>query len=207
MCPDFGGLSLAGWQGRIIGVEQTDDGETCVGIRWDSATLAAMPDEYIADSEEQGCDCVEMYLRADEVESTRARDTEEEARHCAGQVQRRGFWLGMGARGKRVLDVVGETDPDDAEEMFEAWETHLKRALTFPLDAKVSEPQDRGRLAMGDNVQVLAITDVDDLRGVLVRIKCGWRKRDFPLCDLEIVPRKSPAYLPVEDYCVWFANR
>lgn len=69
MCPDFEGLSLAGWQGRIINVERGEDDHVMVGIKWDSVTLSAMPEEYVADSEAQGCDCTEMYLGMADVES------------------------------------------------------------------------------------------------------------------------------------------
>lgn len=117
------------------------------------------------------------------------------------------FWMGMGTQGKRILDVIEGTDPDDPWEALEAWRKHFGETLVFPLEARVSEFQERGSLAEGDKVQVLALEGVDEIMGVAVRIKCGWRKHVFPLCDLEIVPRKSPVYLTVKDYCVWFANR
>ena len=207
MCPDFEGLSLAGWQGRIISVERGEDDDVMVGIKWDSVTLSTMPEEYVADSEAQGYDCTEMYLGMADVEPAQARDGEAEAQRSARLVESRSFWIGMGAQGKRILDVIGGTDADDPWEALEAWRKHLRKKLTFPLDAKVSEFQEHGPLADGDEVQVLAIEDVDDLMGVAVRIKRGWRKRVFPLCDLEVFPPESSAYLAVKDYCVWFANR
>jgi hypothetical protein len=207
MCPDFAGLPLAGWQGRIISVEQGENDEVMVGIKWDSATLSSMPEEYVVDSEAQGCDCTEMYLGLAEVEPTQARDGEAEAQRGARLAESKSFWMGMGAQGKRILDVIGETDPDDLWEALEAWGKHLKETLAFPLGARVSELQERGPLAEGDEVRVLAVEDVDELMGVVVKIKRGWRKRAFPLCDLEAAARESPAYLPVKDYCVWFANR
>ena len=207
MCPDFEGLSLAGWQGRIISVERGEDDDVVVGIKWDSVTLSAMPEDYVADSEAQGCDCTEMYLGMADVKPAQARDDEAETQRIARLLESNNSWMGMGAQGKRILDVIGRTDPDDPWEALEAWGKHLKETLSFPFDAKVSEFQERGRLAEGDEAQVVAIEYVDELMGVIVRIKRGWRKRVFPLCDLEIVPRKSPAYLPVQDYCVWFANR
>lgn len=207
MCPDFEGLSLAGWQGRVIGVERGEDDNTVVCIKWDSVTLSAMPDEYVADSEAQGCDCTEMYLDMADVEPAEARDDEAETLRSADLLESRSFWMGMGPQGKRVLDVIGRTDPNDPWEGLEAWREYLQEALTFPFDAKVSESQERGRLAEGDNVQVLSIKDVDEIMGVIVRIKRGWRRGSFPLCDLEAVPRMSSAYQPLRDYRVWFANR
>ena len=207
MCPDFEGLSLAGWQGRIIAVERGKDDDVAVCIKWDSVTLSAMPDEYIADSEAQGCNCTEMYLEMTEVEPARARDTEADAQRSARLADSKSLWLSMRTQGKRILGVIGAADPDDPMEALEAWAKQLQKELTFPFEAKVSEPQERGPLVEGDSVQVLAIKHVDELMGVIVKIKRGWRKRAFPLCDLEAVPRKSPAYLKVMDYRVWFANR
>jgi len=207
MCPDSEGLPLSGWQGRIISVERGEDDDVVVGIKWDSITLSAMPEEYMANSEAQGCDCTEMYLGMSDVEPAQARDDEAEAERSARLVESKSFWIGMGAEGKRILAVIGQTDLDDPWEAMEAWGKYLKETLTFPFDAKVSEFQERGPLAEGDEVRVLAVEDVDELLGVVVRIKRGWRKRVFPLCDLEAMSRKSPARLPVKDYCVWFANR
>jgi hypothetical protein len=207
MCPGFKGLSLAGWQGRIIGVEREDNGEVLVGIQWDSLSLSAMPEKFLADCAAQGCDCTEFYLGVDDVEPAQARDTEAEVQRSARLVEFKSLWMDMGAQGKRILKVVGETDPDDPLEALEAWGKHLEKTLTFPFDARISEFQERGPLAEGDTVQVLAIADVDELMGVVVQYNRGWRKRVFPLCDLEVVPRKSPACLPVKDYCEWFANR
>ncbi|MBE0556572.1 MAG: hypothetical protein IH628_05000 [Proteobacteria bacterium] len=81
-CPDFEGLSIAGWQGRIISIEQEDD-DIVAGIQWDSVTLSAMPEEYVADSEAQGCDCTQMYLGIADVESAQARDDVAEAQRSA----------------------------------------------------------------------------------------------------------------------------
>jgi len=206
MCPDFKGLSLAGWQGRVISIDEQDD-DTLVGIQWDSVTLAAMPENFIAQSEAEGCDCTEIGLGIEELEPAQARDNAADAQRSARFVESNGFWMDMGEQGKRILGVIKGTDPDDPWEALEAWEEHLRKTLTFPFDATVSEFQEHGPLAEGDKVQALSIEKTDETMGVMIGIKGGWRKRRFPLCDLEVIPRKAPAYLPVNDYCVWFANR
>lgn len=205
-CPEYERLSLAGWQGRIVSSEEGEDGEPLVGIGWDSATLAAMPAHYIRNSEKEGWDCTEMYLAADEVYAVEPRDSEKEAERAAREIEQRAFWLDMGAQGQRVLEVISKTNPDDQLEAFEAWDKHMREVLEFPFGAKVAEYPERGPLRMGDEIQVLEIVAVDDLRGVLVKAKTGWRKRIIPLCDIEAIPRKSPQRQPISDYCVWFAN-
>lgn len=207
MCPDYERLSLAGWQGRVFEIQQEDDGRTTIGIQWDSITLAELPGDFLADCGEQGCEGIEMYLDADDVERAEARDTEKEACARAEAVRMKCFWLGAGAQGKRILDVIDGIDPDDEEALFTAWEAYMRKVLTLPFAATVCEPQERGPLDEGDEVQVLSSAGIDDPMGVLVKVRRGSRDYSFPLCDLEVVSRKSPAHRPVEDYRFWFANR
>ena len=198
MCPDDNSLCIAGWQGRVF--ETEDDG--IVGIRWDSITLKHLPLEYIKQSEEEGMDWAEMYLSADEIEPASPRDSEETADQVREEMESTSLWLGEGEEGERILKVIA-----DADDEVEAWNDHLAKVLTFPFDAEVSEPQDRGPLDDGDKVQVKGIADPDDLYGVLVNVTRGRERFVFPLCDLTVLDRKSPNYMPVKDYCVWFANR
>jgi len=206
MCPDFEGLSIAGWQGRVVGSEQGEAGQAMVLIQWDSVTLSAMPETYLVDSEESGCDFMQMWLEVSEVEPAQRRDSEAEADRVAGVLEAKAMWLDMGAVGKRVLKVIGDADPDNPWESLEAWEKHLRTVLSFPFNATVVEFQERGPFEQGDRVQVLSIAGVDESMGVLVKLKHGFWKRTFPLCDLEAVPRTSPTHAALKDYCTWFAN-
>ncbi len=206
MCPDFEGLSLAGWKGRLFCVELWDD-EPMVGAKWDSVTVAAMPKDFLAGGVAQGLDCRAMYLGMEEVERAQPRDSEADTERNARTLDFNSLWLDMGAQGRRILDVMEGLDPDDPWEVITAWSEYLGKTLTFPFDAKVCESQECGPLADGDTVCVLAVDDVDELMGVIVRVKHGWRKRAVPLCELEAFPRESPAFLPLRDYAVWFANR
>jgi len=104
--------------------------------------------------------------------------------------------------GERILKVIA-----DAEDKEEAWKDHLEQVLSFPFDAEVSEPQDRGPLKTGDQIKVKSIVEADDLYGVLVNVTRGRERFVFPLCDLTVRDKKSTNYTPVKDYCVWFANR
>jgi hypothetical protein len=77
----------------------------------------------------------------------------------------------------------------------------------FPFEAEVDEFQERGPLQVGDRLTVLGIKDVDDLYGGLVSCRQGQQPYAFPLADLAAVGEDSPNAQPVQDYCVWFANR
>jgi hypothetical protein len=196
-CPDDKSVDVSGWQGRIFDIE--DD---LIGIRWDSITLKHVPEKYIKNSEEDGFDWTELYLSADEVEPALPRDLEGDAESFAEKIAGKALCFGTGKEGERILKVI-----DGAEDAVEAWNSHLNTVLTFPFEAEISEPQDRGSLKYGDSVTVLGISDTDDLYGILVDITCGRKRYVFPLCDLNALDEKSKNYTPIKDYCVWFANR
>jgi hypothetical protein len=79
--------------------------------------------------------------------------------------------------------------------------------LRFPFEAVIAESQDRGPLHAGDRLMVQAITDSDDLYGLIVQATHKGRRLEFPLCDLKVVDPRSPNHDPVQLYVVWFANR
>ncbi|MBN2211055.1 MAG: hypothetical protein JW709_06625 [Sedimentisphaerales bacterium] len=197
-CPDNEAFCLGGWQVRIFEMEK--DG--VIGIRWDSITLEQMPREFIRQSEEEGLGWTEMYLSPDEIEPASPRDAEKTADEVRKEMEGEMYWLGEGEEGERILKVIS-----GAEDEVEAWDDYLMDTLQFPFDAEVSEFQEEGPLNDGDQVRVTGIEDLDDLYGILVNVNCGRKRFVFPLCDLTVLDKKSPNYLPVKDYCVWFANR
>ena len=197
MCPDDDSVCMSHWQGRVFEVED----DNIIGIRWDSMTLKQLPCEYIKKAEEEGLGWAEMYLGADEIEPASPRDSKEEADETADRMESKFQWFGTDQEGERILKVIG-----DADNEIEAWHQHLSQVVNFPFDAEVSEPQDKGPLGYGDKVKVHRMTDTDDLYGILVDVTFGKERFVFPLCDLTVRDRKSSNYLPVNDYCVWFAN-
>jgi len=201
ICPDNESVCIGGWQGRISDIG--DDG--IVEISWDSVTLIQLPDEYIRQSEAEGLDWSKMCLAVDEIQSARPRDSEAQAVAAAEEIENTAQWMDMGKQGERITKVLA--DAQDAQDEIEIWNRHLKQVLAFPFEAKVSEVQEQGPLDDGDLVKVHGIAEADDLYGILVDVKYGRRHFVFPLCDLTVRNKKSANYTPVQDYCVWFANR
>ncbi|MBN1629678.1 MAG: hypothetical protein JW990_07940 [Thermoleophilia bacterium] len=203
MCPDHKELCIGGWQGRIDEVH-----EETVDIHWDSPTLKAMPAEFVTHSEEHGLSFAVMGLNHAEVEPAEPRDSAKEAEDLAVEMENRCYWLGEGKEGRRIHAVVGLMDPDDEIAMFEAWRAHLKKALSFPFDAEVSEFQEGGAVRQGDKVSVRELLpEVDEVWGVFVKVRRGGRDFEFPLCELKAIGKKTPNYDPVSDYAVWYANK
>lgn len=209
MDPDIKNSCIGGWQGRIVGITTESTGDVMVDIKWDSITLKNIPEKAIKKSEQEGFDWTMMTLSADEVESAQKRDTESDVEKAAAMIAKDHAWDCLNDEGDRIKKVLAGVDEDNEIEALQAWEDFLFEKLEFPFDAKVAEYQERGRLKVNDKVKVVEIVDTDDLYGIIVNLRHKARKKsyDFPLCDLEVTDKKSANYLPVKDYCVWFANR
>jgi hypothetical protein len=196
MCPDDESVCIGGWQGRIFEIEDA------VGIRWDSVTLKEIPVDYIQRSDEEGLGWSEIYLSPDEIESVKPRDSKNTADRVRKEMESLYSWLGEGEEGERIFSVIANTD-----DPLEGWNVYLTRTLKFPFDAVVSESQDAGSLKYGAKIKVLKIEEMDDAYGILVVVSDGQNHDVFPLCDLTVRDKKSSNFLPVQDYCVWYANR
>ena len=207
MCPDWEGLSLAGWQGRVVDLDAEEGGPFTVGIEWDSIALRSLPDDYVKDSEIKGFAWSQMYLGVDDVEPARPRDKPRDVEEAMKEGSQRFPYAYLGEEGERIQAVLTGVDSGDEWGRVEAWAEHLEKVLSFPFEAKVFEFQERGPLRSGDRVQVRKIEEADDFYGVLVDLERGRQEYAFPLCDLEVTNKKSPNYQPVKDYAIWFANR
>ena len=213
--PDFGG-DIGGWQGWVTVVRADEQGIPMLDIQWDSVTLQQIPGTAIEHCEEGGLDWGTMGLYANEVEVAKPRDKPADVAKIVEELSAAYAWAYLGEQGKRIRAALSSaTEGDDMEdiddlgdlEAFNAWSEYLGKRLRFPIDAQVSEVQERGPLQAGDLVKVTGIRGVEDMYGILVDVRIGHRKFVFPLCDLEVVDESSPDYELMDDYAVWFSNR
>ena len=206
-CPDLEDLCIGGWQGRVSEIGEDDDGNGLICIRWDSITLKNMPRYFIDQSEEEGFEYERMFLRPEDVKLAERRDTEEDVAKIIAERPKRHSWSWLGEEGKRIQRVLADVDEADVMKTLEAWQKYMEKTLAFPFDAVVSGYQDKGPLQSGDRVSVKKISIVDDLYGVIVELRRGRKKYHHPLSDLEDINEDSANYQPINDYCIWFANR
>jgi len=75
--PDYGN-DIGGWQGRVFGINDSNDDDLLISIEWDSITLKNMPCSVIESSEKDGLVFSMMDLYASELKLTEARDEEED---------------------------------------------------------------------------------------------------------------------------------
>ena len=197
-------IIIGGWQGRITKIEEEDN---VIGIEWDSQTLRQMPDETIIQSEEEGLDWTKMYLLLEDVERTTPRDSENDVQEVIDLLTSKHEWAYLGEEGRRIQAVLNKAEDESEWAAYEAWQKHLQEVLKFPFEAEVLEWQERGPLRGVDKVKVTSVDEIVDPQGILVSLRHGRRKYEFPLCDLEVLDKSSPNYQPVKDYAIWFANR
>jgi hypothetical protein len=197
-------IDIGGWQGRIT--EILDDGEM-ITVAWDATTLRNAQNEYIARCEEEGYGWEEYHIGATDVELTSQRDSKADVRKVVTTLRKEFYWHGMGPEGEAIRQVLAGIDPDDEWEQMDRWGEYLEEILTFPFEAEVTEFQERSPLHSGDMVRVHGITDTDEHYGVIVNLRHGRKRYDFPLCDLTPTDQKSSNYDPVRTYAIWFANR
>ena len=205
--PDYG-YDLTDWQGRVVENHHVDEQKNpLVTIEWDSVTLQQMPSKMIEQCEEDGLDWSRMGLYAKEVQPTSPRDKIHQVQKVKAEIADKHQMDHLGEQGRRMQQILNRADRKGEMGRFKAWEKYLKANLTFPFEAEVSEPQERGPIRTGERVSVLGIEIIDDSYGIIVSIKTKRGHYAFPLCDLEALPDTSPNYQPLNDYVVWFANR
>ena len=96
------------------------------------------------------------------------------------------------------------------------WKKWVEENLSFPFTVVRKEDEDdayftdiakHAPFRLGHKMTVLKISSNEDLYGIIVRVREGYRMGDVPLCDVEVSPKTDRNFWPVREYVVWFANR
>mgnify|MGYP002713006719 CR=1 FL=1 len=197
------GTDMSGWQGRVTEINEK---QNFLLVALDSITLKSLSREYLEECEEEGLSWSEYGIGFDSVGPAKPRDTEKDVEESIAELSNSLRWVYLGAEGREINAIL--TGADDTVAQMKAWEVYLKKTLTFPFTAKISEWQKpSSSLQAGHKVRVMGFEALDEWYGVLVKIKKGGRPFQFPLCDLEVVAHNSPNHAPIQLYAVWYANR
>ncbi|RMH73928.1 MAG: hypothetical protein D6675_01200 [Gemmatimonadetes bacterium] len=202
--PDLG-FDISGWQGRVVEIVEDEE---LIYVDWDSETLANIPMEIIEQCERADLEWTQMCLEPEEVEPAEARDTPEDAERMLQQIELKFRWRHMGGAVDRILEVLAQAeDPTDETQALAAWETFLSENLELPFDAQPFEHHDTSRLKPGDIVTVLRVSGLSETKGVMVKVKQGKKRYDYPLHEFVAVDEFSMNNQYLKDYSLWYANR
>ena len=207
--PDSEDLEIGGWQGRVTGIRKKCDdiGNTMITIEWDSLTLKQLPDSFISQSENDGCDWKTMNLYESDLDKTVERDKNSEVKKVLDLLEEKYYWTSFGEEGQRISIILEGLNPSDEMECFQKWKSFLDTELLFPLMAIVKEPEDNWILKRGDKVQIKSLSEIVDLYGIIARLTSNSRSFEYPLCNLKVMDIKSLDYQLINDYSFWFTNR
>ncbi len=206
LCPDDEKLCIAGWQGKIIEIDN-EDSEKSATIKWNADTLKQMPEYYIKQSVTEGLDFEVLTVNLNDVQYIVNKFDETERTKIADDLEKKFRWFSDGEEGERIQKVLENVDVDNDEEVYKKWNEYLKGKFTFPFKAKIAEYQENSKFRQDDEVIVKGIKTIDEDEGLIADIEHKKRAYKFPLCDLEVINDESPNYEPLYDYCYWFANR
>lgn len=198
--PDYDLIFTENCQGEITEIDGT-----LLTIEFDNKTVADFPLDYLIQIIKDGAEGNEICLETSDVELTSERDwTDEEEQIATSRL----YWIWMFDKDiASFLDYFAQVDVDNKYEIYEMWIQYLNEKLQFPLETEVVESG--AGLRYGEKVKLLDIEgDFDDKYGIL-----GIGKAEesgsvtYPICNLEVIDKKSKSYQPLKDYCIWFANR
>ena len=219
LLPDYEDLIFDNWQGRITEI----DGDN-ITIELDSITLDAMNEDYIIDSIENELDYCSFCLEIGDVELTEPRDTQNDVLLKQKKIA---AIYPEDEEERRIFNILKSEDIHVDEDNQKTYFKYLKNNIQKPCimtgaeDFDWEEPYLLGgwskkeyeelklvRPSYTDRFELMKFVDVDDFRGIIVRVKrlSDNKKFDLPLWDLKSVNRESPNYLLISDYSSWMTN-
>jgi hypothetical protein len=206
--PDSEEFEISGWQGRIIEINNdADEDNILITIEWDSLTLEQLPSSFIQQSEIDGHDWQCMILYDSDLDKSIPRDKKENVKKIQDKLFDKYYWASSGDEGLRISNVLGNAKRKNVMKCYEIWDKHLDENLSFPIPAIVEESEDSYLIKSGDKLLIKSLSNFVDMYGIIAKVKLDRKTYEFPLCDLEVMDKKSKDYQLINDYRIWFANK
>ena len=206
--PDLEEFELSGWQGRVVEIDtKSDKPNVLITIKWDSFTLNQIPADYIVQTNAEGLAWNMMTLYESEMQKTIPRDTKENVEKAEDELSDKYYWESNGEEGLRISKILMGVNPKNEMKCLKKWIDHLDKELNFPIQAIVSDSENRGPVKNGDKILIKSLHDIVDMYGIIASIIFNRKKYMFPLCDLEVIDKTKADFQLIEDYKTWFSNR
>ena len=206
--PDLEKFEMSGWQGRVIEIDNdTDKDNILITIEWNTLTLEQLPSKFIQQSEIDGLDWQSMVLYESDLDKTVPNDKKENVKKVQDKLSDKYYWASFGEVGIRISNVLGEVKRHNEMKCLEMWDKHLDENLSFPIQAIVDESEDDWLIKSGDVLTIKSLSNIVDMYGIITKVKLERKTYEYPLCDLEVLDKKSKDYQLINDYRIWFANK
>lgn len=163
--------------------------------------------DFIAQSEKDDLGWDTMTLDNTELEKSTPRDTKKDVIKTQTEISNKYHWAWLGDEGIRISKILKTAIPDNEMDCLQKWVDYLEDNLTFPVEAIVEESESDWLIKEGQEVSIRSLPHIVDTYGVIATIRIGRNKYEYPLCELEVIDKKSPNYQPIDDYKLWFANK
>ena len=235
--PDYESFSMEGWQGIVIDYIKNDPAELeedeewvheeSVHIRWDSVTLSGMSPKMIEECLDDGLDFETVWLGIEDVEPAEPRDKPGDAEARAAALRDEYDYVTYEEQDQNISAILGSKKLAVTERTHDRLYDYLDENIKYPCiltgaeDFSWEEPYLFGffsqkeynelknrRPSSTDRYKLKSLERIDDLRGILVKVKRIGDKKTFilPLWDLKTAERKDPNHLMIDDYSYWMSN-
>jgi hypothetical protein len=207
--PDSDEFEIGGWIGRVFDIDNISElNNTLITVQWDSITLKQMhTTDFIAQSEKDGLGWDTMTLDNTELEKSTPRDTKKNVIKTQKEISNKYHWAWLGEEGIRISKILKTANPVNEMDCLQKWVEYLEDQLSFPVEAIVEESESDWLIKEGQKVSIKSLPHIVDTYGVIATVRIGRKQYEYPLCELEVIDKKSHNYQPIDDYKLWFANR
>jgi len=218
--PDYDGLLIEGWIGRIIELN-----EDLLTIGLDSITLSELNEDYIIDSLVNGFDYTLLNIEKNEVETINPRDSEGDVIIKKKEIDSK---YSCDEEERRINNILKTDDLSVNQDNLNKFYNYLKRNLKTPCiltgmeDFDWEEPYVLGdwskneyerlkktKPSYTDRFEFLnLIEEYDDWKGIYAKVMRLSDQKSFniPLWDLKVVDKKNSNFLLISDFSSWMTN-
>ncbi len=199
--PDLPDRSIAGWSGDIVAGE-TDGGQRLWLVQWDERTRKKLPPGYEIRCEERGLDPFCMWLKESELESSDAKPIPP--LRPLEQVIRISAPADPEARLRAIFGLPdGDALPPVDKISLRQFHQHLKRELTFPMEATIAEDEALPSCRVRVTALLPAARATLDT-GLLCEVRRESVAIVMPLAGID--PVGGSDYQSLRDYIYWYRN-
>jgi len=218
--PDYEGLLIEGWIGRIIELN-----EDLLTIGLDSITLSELNEDYIIDSLVNGFDYTLLNIEKNEVETINPRDSEGDVIIKKKEIDSK---YSCDEEERRINNILKTDDLSVNQDNLNKFYNYLKRNLKTPCiltgmeDFDWEEPYVFGdwskneyerlkkiKPSYTDRFEFLnLIEEYNDWKGIYAKVMRLSDQKSFniPLWDLKVVDKKNSNFLLISDFSSWMTN-